>query len=99
MYLSWIHAGTSPFREVSLLDLLYPSANKRLFARILESGGALVSEFPLGTQAAPYTFPVRNQTIALMSRGTLVIEARERSGSLITAQAAIEAGRDVFAIP
>ena len=81
------------------LDLLYPSANKRLFARILESGGALVSEFPLGTRAAPYTFPVRNQTIALVSRGTLVIEARERSGSLITAQAAIEAGRDVFAVP
>ena len=58
-----------------------------------------MSEFTPSTEAAPYTFPVRNQTIALWARGTLVIEARDRSGSLITARAAIEAGRDIFAIP
>jgi DNA processing protein len=81
------------------LDQLYPRANLALFGQILEAGGALVSEFTPSTEAAPYTFPIRNQTIALWARWTLVIEARERSGSLITARAAIEWGRDIFAIP
>jgi DNA processing protein len=81
------------------LDQLYPRANLALFGQIIEAGGALVSEFTPSTEAAPYTFPIRNQTIALWARWTLVIEARERSGSLITARAAIEWGRDIFAIP
>ncbi len=59
----------------------------------------MMTHFPLGTQAAPYTFPLRNELIAAISRGVLVVEAKARSGSLITAQLAIDIGRDVFAIP
>ena len=59
----------------------------------------MVSHFPLGTKAAQYTFPIRNELIAGWSVGTLVSEARERSGSLITAGLALDAGRLVFAVP
>jgi len=80
------------------IDIVYPAANAALAARIAE-GGCVVSEFALGTPARAPHFPIRNRTISGMARGVLVVEAAERSGSLITARCANEQGRDVFAIP
>jgi len=79
-------------------DVVYPARNRKLAARI-EAAGALVSELPLGTPALAHQFPRRNRLVAGLARGTLVTEAAARSGSLITARLAAEAGRDVFAIP
>ncbi len=79
-------------------DRLYPARNADL-AREIAQRGAILSEFPLGTPALANNFPRRNRIIAGMARGTLVVEAAPRSGSLITARLAAEAGREVFAIP
>ena len=80
------------------LDRVYPSQNRELAHRIAAEG-LVISEFPLGTSPRSENFPVRNRIIAGMTAGTLVVEAALRSGSLITARLALEAGRDVFAIP
>jgi DNA processing protein len=80
------------------IDVVYPRRNAELAREILENG-ALVSEFPLGTPPAAYNFPRRNRLISGVSRGCLVVEAALASGSLITARAAADQGRDVFAIP
>lgn len=80
-------------------DIVYPARHHRLAHQIVESGGAILSEFPLGTPGIPNHFPRRNRIIAALARGVLVVEAAERSGSLITARLASEIGREVFAIP
>jgi DNA processing protein len=80
------------------IDRDYPRAHAGLAARIRESG-AVVSEYPAGTEPAPWRFPARNRIIAGVSEATVVVEARERSGALITADFALEEGRDVFAVP
>ncbi|MBI2624262.1 DNA-protecting protein DprA [Candidatus Parcubacteria bacterium] len=78
---------------------VYPPENRTLVRRIVEAGGAVISEFPEGTEPKPFHFPQRNRVIAGLSRGVLVIEAREKSGALITANFALEENRDVFAVP
>lgn len=81
------------------LDQIYPVSNTRIADHILQSGGAIISEFPIGAIAQKFTFPIRNRIIAGMSLGTLVIEGAIDSGSLITAEAALTYNREVFAVP
>ena len=81
------------------LDSVYPRQNENLAKKILESGGALISEYPLGAPSLPYRFLERNRIVSGLSRGTLVIEAPEGSGSLVTANFALQENRDIFVIP
>ena len=80
------------------IDRDYPRAHAELARRIAESG-LVVSEYPPGIEPAPWRFPARNRIVAGLARATVVVEARERSGALITADFALELGRDVFAVP
>jgi DNA processing protein len=81
------------------IDVVYPKENKKLAEQIVAQGGAIVSEFPLGTFPAPQNFPIRNRTLSGMSVGVLVVEGGEYSGTRITARCALEQGRDVYAVP
>lgn len=80
------------------LDVVYPAENEWLY-RDIAASGALISEYPPGTAAEAWHFPVRNRIISALSLGTIVVEAPEKSGALITANTALEQGRDVFAVP
>ena len=81
------------------IDSIYPKENTRLAQEIIESGGSLATQFPLGTPPLKDNFPYRNRIISGLSLGVLIVEASERSGSLITARLAMEQNREVMAVP
>ncbi len=99
------HRGTvqARGRTVGVLgtgvDVVYPRENKKLTDQMLDLGGALISEFPIGTAPTPQNFPIRNRIISGLSIGVLVVEAPEYSGTRITARLALEQCREVFAVP
>lgn len=97
-----LSAGEAIFPTVAVLgcgvDVVYPATNRKLYEEIV-ARGAIVSEFPPGTKPAREHFPIRNRIISGMSRGVLVVEAAEKSGTSITAGYALEEGREVFAVP
>ena len=81
------------------LDVVYPNENKNLSDKIIETGGAIISEYPLGTKPDKMNFPARNRIVSGISKGIIVIEAKEKSGTLITVDFALEQGRDVYVVP
>ena len=81
------------------VDVCYPRANRKLYERILWEGGGVISECPPGTQPMPWCFPARNRVISALADAVLIVEAKENSGSLITAGFALEQGKMVYAIP
>jgi DNA processing protein len=81
------------------VDRDYPRAHSGLAAEVVRSGGLIVSEYPPGVAPAPWRFPARNRIVAGLALATIVVEARERSGALITADLALDEGREVLAVP
>ena len=81
------------------LDVIYPKENEKLYKEILINGGAIITEYPLGTEPQKHHFPTRNRIISVLSDGVLVIEAKKRSGTMITVEHALDQGKDIYAIP
>lgn len=81
------------------LDTIYPKENIEIAKKIIESGGAIISEYPCGTKPDKMNFPARNRIISGISSGIIVVEAKEKSGTLITVDFALQQGRDVFVVP
>lgn len=102
---SFAHIGTVYAKGKTIavlgsgLDNIYPKENVELARKIVEYGGCIISEYPLGTKPEKKNFPQRNRIISGLSKGVLVVEAKEKSGTLITVDFAIEQGRDVFCVP
>lgn len=95
-----LNAGGKTFAILGCgTDICYPPSNSRLYRKILESGGGIISEYPPGTPALAHHFPTRNRIISGLADAVIIIEARARSGSLITADFALEQGKDVYALP
>lgn len=99
------HQGAVEEKAVTIAILgsgvlnIYPAENETLAERVLENGGAILSEYGLHTSPRDYFFPERNRLVAAISKAVVVVEAEKRSGALITARLAAEQGRDVFAVP
>lgn len=81
------------------LDRIYPKENEILYKKIIEMGGCILSEYPIGTQINKMNFPARNRMISGMSKAVLVTEAKQKSGTLLTVDFALEQGRDVLVVP
>lgn len=81
------------------LDVIYPEGNLELYKKILRNDGAIISEYPLGTKPERQHFPARNRIISGLSDGVLVIEAKKRSGTMITVEHALDQGKQVYAVP
>lgn len=101
---SYAHKGAlnNNGRSIAVLgcgvDIIYPKKNMNLYNELINNG-AVISEYPIGMQPFPYNFPKRNRIISGLSLGVVVIEAKDKSGSLITTEHALEQGKDVFAVP
>lgn len=93
------HGGKTVAVFGSGLCYQYPEKNKSLFKEIIDSGGLIISSFSMNTQPLPHCFPIRNRIVSGLSVGCLVLQAAVKSGALITAQYALDQGREVFAIP
>lgn len=102
---SYAHIGTLSTAGKTIgvigngLDTIYPAENTYLANKIIENGGAIISEYPLGTKPEKMNFPARNRIISGMSKAVIVIEAKEKSGTLLTVDFALEQGRDVYVVP
>lgn len=95
-----IHGGGVTFAVLGCgVDVIYPKENAYLYEEIVQTGGGILSEYPLHTPAQRPLFPARNRIISGLSDAVCVVEARKKSGSLITADYAMEQGRDVYAVP
>lgn len=81
------------------IDVIYPIEHQRIYQKIISEGGGILSEYTFGMPPYKWNFPVRNRIISGLSNGVLLIEARKKSGSLITADLALDQGKDVFALP
>lgn len=81
------------------IDTIYPKENIHIANKILEKGGTIISEYPLGTKPEKMNFPARNRIISGISKSVIVVEAKEKSGTLLTVDFALEQGRDVYVVP
>lgn len=81
------------------LDVVYPQENIWIYKEIIKKHGAIITEYPLGTKPEKMHFPIRNRIISGLSDGVLVIEAKKKSGTMITVEHALEQGKDVYALP
>lgn len=102
---SFAHEGTLLAKGKTIavvgngLDIIYPKENIILAKQILNQNGAIISEYPLGTKPEKNNFPERNRIVSGISKGIIVVEAKKKSGTLITVDFALEQGRDVFVVP
>lgn len=102
---TYCHIGTldAKGRTIAVLahclDMIYPSENINLAKEIIKYGGALVSEYPIGVKPEKSYFPARNRIISALAEKTVIVEAKEKSGALITAEFSLNQGKDVFAVP
>lgn len=81
------------------LDTIYPKENKKLYEEIIQKGGTIISEYPIGTPIQRMNFPARNRIVSGISKSVIVVEAKKRSGTLITVDFALEQGREVYVVP
>lgn len=102
---TYAHLGAIKANEKTIAVLgsglkhIYPTENKRICKEIIEKGGTIVTEYEPSTKPLPMNFPTRNRIISGLSNGVLVVEAKQKSGTLITVDYALEQGKDVFVIP
>ena len=102
---SWAHIGALEAGGMTAavlgsgVDVCYPVSHGELYRKILENGGGILSEYEPGTPALPHHFPVRNRIISALADIVLVVEAKKKSGSLITASYALEQGKSIYAVP
>lgn len=102
---SYSHIGALKAKGITIgvigngLDIVYPRENQYLYDKIVQENGAIISEYPLGVEAEKMNFPARNRIISGMSKGIIVVEAKKKSGTLITVDFALEQGRDVYVVP